>query len=173
MVKLGFIEVNIIFMFLLKKQDCGYSLEPPVKAVLTNTHNLCFEQKYEKISEFFYLKTYSFWWWNFLYIWIGAFSQWYLMAATNFSRKNLNNSVTTSAKFTFGHVRPAKIKISQRICEVRSEFSSGSFCAKDARVLHLDIENPCQTAHMARLICVFVGRTCQKVCFLTLRVIIY
>ena len=25
--------------------DCGYSLEPPDEAVLTSTHNLCFEQK--------------------------------------------------------------------------------------------------------------------------------
>ena len=28
-VKLGFIGVNIIFLFLLKNIDCGYSLEPP------------------------------------------------------------------------------------------------------------------------------------------------
>ena len=27
--------------------DCGYSLKPPCKAVLTSTHNLCFEQKYD------------------------------------------------------------------------------------------------------------------------------
>ena len=30
-----------------KNKDCGYSLEPPSEAVLTCTHNLCFEQKYE------------------------------------------------------------------------------------------------------------------------------
>ena len=29
MVKLGFTRVNIIFLFLLKTIDCGYSLEPP------------------------------------------------------------------------------------------------------------------------------------------------
>ena len=28
-VKLGFIGVYIIFLFLLKNIDCGYSLEPP------------------------------------------------------------------------------------------------------------------------------------------------
>ena len=43
------------------------------EAVLTSTHNLCFEQKYEKYQNF-YLKPFSFWWWNFQYIWIGVFS---------------------------------------------------------------------------------------------------
>ena len=34
---------------------CGYSLKSPRKAVLTkSTHNLCFEQKYEKLSEFLF-----------------------------------------------------------------------------------------------------------------------
>ena len=51
-VKLGFIGVNIIFIFLLKNIDCGYSLESPVEAVLTSTHNLRFEQKYEKYPNF-------------------------------------------------------------------------------------------------------------------------
>ena len=46
-VKLGFTGVYIIFLFLPKNIDSGYSLE----AVLTSTHNLCFEQVYEKISE--------------------------------------------------------------------------------------------------------------------------
>ena len=49
MVKLGFTRVYIIFLFLLKNIDCGYSLEPPR---LTCTHNLCFEQKYEKYHNF-------------------------------------------------------------------------------------------------------------------------
>ena len=47
-VKLGFTGVYIIFSFLLKNIDCGYSLKPPqrlTEAVLTCTHNLCFEQK--------------------------------------------------------------------------------------------------------------------------------
>ena len=52
-VKLGFTGVYIIFLFLLKNIDCGYSLEPPDEAVLTSTHNLCFEQKcWKKILEF-------------------------------------------------------------------------------------------------------------------------
>ena len=57
-VKLGFTEVYIIFLISAQKIDCEYSLEPPHRggsneneAVLTSTHNLCFEQKYEK-SEF-------------------------------------------------------------------------------------------------------------------------
>ena len=40
--------------------DCGYSLEPPrlAEAVLTSTHNLYFEQKYEKYQNF-YMKAFS------------------------------------------------------------------------------------------------------------------
>ena len=46
-VKLGFAGVYLVFLFLLQNIDCGYSLEPPRRgeAVLTCTHNLCFEQK--------------------------------------------------------------------------------------------------------------------------------
>ena len=36
------------FLFLLLNIDCGYSLEVLIEAVLTCTHNLCFEQKEEK-----------------------------------------------------------------------------------------------------------------------------
>ena len=43
------------------------------EAVLTSTHNLCFEQKYEKYQNF-YLKIFIFWWENFQYIWIDMFS---------------------------------------------------------------------------------------------------
>ena len=36
-----------IFHISAKNVDCGYSLEPPrpAEAVLTSTHNLCFEQR--------------------------------------------------------------------------------------------------------------------------------
>ena len=44
----------IIFLILLNNIDCGYSLEPPRRGVLTSTHNLCFEQKYEKYQIFLY-----------------------------------------------------------------------------------------------------------------------
>ena len=55
-VKLGFTGVYIIFLFfLLKNIDCGTRLNRLVEAVLTSTHNLCFEQKYEKY-QIFYLK---------------------------------------------------------------------------------------------------------------------
>ena len=41
----GFAGVYLFFLFWLQNIDCGYSLEPPGEAVLTCTHNLCFEQK--------------------------------------------------------------------------------------------------------------------------------
>ena len=37
-----------LFLFQLKNIGCGYSLERIVEAVLTSTHNLRFEQKYEQ-----------------------------------------------------------------------------------------------------------------------------
>ena len=43
--KLGFTGVYIIFLIFAQNIDCEYSL---AEAVLTSTHNLCFEQKYEK-----------------------------------------------------------------------------------------------------------------------------
>ena len=43
---------TLLFLFLLKNIDCGYSLEPPRRGGSNEYHNLCFEQKYEKISEF-------------------------------------------------------------------------------------------------------------------------
>ena len=57
-VKLGLWGYTLFFLFLLKNTDYGYSLEPPrwggsnAKAVLTSTHNLCFEQKYENYQRF-------------------------------------------------------------------------------------------------------------------------
>ena len=68
-VKLGFRGVYIIFLISAQK----HRLWVPAEAVLTSTHNLCYEQKYEKY-QIFYLKTFSFWCWNFQYIWIGVFS---------------------------------------------------------------------------------------------------
>ena len=47
--KRGFAGVNLIFFFLIQNIHCEYSLEPPRqggKAVLTCTHNVCFEQSY-------------------------------------------------------------------------------------------------------------------------------
>ena len=47
-------------------------LKDSSEVVLTSTHNLCFEQKYGKYQSL-YLKIFSLWRWNFLYIWIGQF----------------------------------------------------------------------------------------------------
>ena len=46
-VKLGFTGVYIIFLIFAKKKTWISG---------TNTHDLCFEEKYEKCQEFFYLK---------------------------------------------------------------------------------------------------------------------
>ena len=51
-VKLGFTGVYIIFLISAQNIDCGYSLEPPRRAVLTSTYNPCFEQKYENYQSF-------------------------------------------------------------------------------------------------------------------------
>ena len=48
-VKLGFTGVYIIFHISAQKRR----LWVPVRTASSSTHNLCFEQKYEKISEFF------------------------------------------------------------------------------------------------------------------------
>ena len=37
-----------------------------------HTHNLCFEQKYEKYQNFYLETFFSFWWQNFQYILIGV-----------------------------------------------------------------------------------------------------
>ena len=50
--KLGFTVVYIIFLLSAQNIDCWYSLEPPRRGGLTSTHNLCFEQKYEKYKSF-------------------------------------------------------------------------------------------------------------------------
>ena len=74
-VKLGFTGVYIIFSYFCSKTYIvGTRWNSLGEVVLTSTHNLSFKQKYEKISEFFYLKIFGFWRWNFLYIWIGVFS---------------------------------------------------------------------------------------------------
>ena len=70
-VKLGFTGVYIIFLFSAQKHRLWVLVR--TASVLTSTHNLFFEQKYEKYQNF-YPKTFSFWWWNFQYIWIGVFS---------------------------------------------------------------------------------------------------
>ena len=50
--KTGLQGYTLFFLFLLKNIDRGYSLEPPLRGGSNEYPNLCFEQKYEKISEF-------------------------------------------------------------------------------------------------------------------------
>ena len=65
--KVGYAGVYLFFLFFLQNIDCGYSLEPPRRgssnrlgeAVLTCTHNLCFEQN-KKYIKIFPLKTFNF-----------------------------------------------------------------------------------------------------------------
>ena len=73
-VKLGFTGVYIIFLFLLKNIDCGYSLEPPRRGGSNEYQQSMFWAEIWKKYQSFYLKIFSFWRWNFLYIWIGVFS---------------------------------------------------------------------------------------------------
>ena len=67
-VKLGFTGVYIIFLFLLKNIDCGYSLEPPRRGGSNEYPQSMFWAEIWKISEFLYLKIFRFWRWKFLYI---------------------------------------------------------------------------------------------------------
>ena len=70
------------------------------------------------------------------------------------------------------HMHPTKIQIRLRKCAVWSESSLGAFkIANDAKFLHADNEDSDQTVRMCSLIGVFVGRICQQVCFLMLRVL--
>ena len=71
-VKLGFTGVYIIFLFLLKNINCGYSLEPPC---LTSTTIYVLSRIWKNIRAFIW-KFSVFWRWNFLYIWIGVISWW-------------------------------------------------------------------------------------------------
>ena len=59
-VKLGFTGVYIIFLFLLKNIDCGYSLEPPRRGGSNEYPQSMFWADIWKISEFLYLKIFSF-----------------------------------------------------------------------------------------------------------------
>ena len=74
MVKLVFIGVYIFFLFLLKNIDYVYSLQPPHRGGSNEYLQSMFWAEIWKISEFLYLKIFSFWRWHFPYIWIGVFS---------------------------------------------------------------------------------------------------
>ena len=57
-VKLEFNGVYIFFIFLLKKHRLWVLVR--IEAVLTSTHNLCFEQKYEKKYQHFLSNNFHF-----------------------------------------------------------------------------------------------------------------
>ena len=61
-------------IFIYRNIDCGYSLEPPRRGGSNEYPQSMFWAEIWKISEFLYLKIFSFLRWNFLYIWIGVFS---------------------------------------------------------------------------------------------------
>ena len=65
--------MNFLHIIQLIKVSIQQQIQLNDEVILTGTHNLYFEQKYEKYQNF-YLKTFSFWRWNFQYIWIGVFS---------------------------------------------------------------------------------------------------
>ena len=71
-VKLGLIGVYITFLISAQKNRLLVLIRTTSSRQFLSTHNLCFEQKYEKyqfLSEkFHFLEV------NFLYIWIGTFS---------------------------------------------------------------------------------------------------
>ena len=87
-----------------------------------------------------------------------------------FMKNKTNNEMNRNVrKRTFIDVRPEKIQISLRIRAVWSESSLGAFwIAKDAKPFFMRRTKSDQTSRMRRLIWVLVGRSCQKVRFLTL-----
>ena len=73
---------------------------------------------------------------------------------------------------TFRHVQCTSSKDSDQPARSRSEPSLGAFwIAKHAIFLHADNRDSDQTARRRRLNRIFVGRTCQRGHFLTLRLI--
>ena len=54
-VKLGFTGVYIIFLFLLKNIDCGYSFEPPRRGGSNEYPQSMFRAEIRDISDFFFI----------------------------------------------------------------------------------------------------------------------
>ena len=74
-VKLGFTGVYIIFLISAQNIDCGYSLEPPRRGGSNEyPQSMFLSRNVKKKIKSFYLKIFTFWRWNFEYIWIGVFS---------------------------------------------------------------------------------------------------
>ena len=120
-VKLGFTGVYIIFLI---------SAQNIAEAVLTSTHNLCFEPKYGKYQNF-YRKIFSFWWWNFQYIWIGVFA-W--CTAVYFARPytlpNIRNSCVFYLEKNNGYDISSILSPKEVICKKCHVISSAKYQKK-------------------------------------------
>ena len=73
-VKLGITGVYISFLISAQNIDCGYLLELPHRGSSNEYLQSMFWAEIWKNIRAFYLKTFNFWRWNFLYISIGIFS---------------------------------------------------------------------------------------------------
>ena len=107
--------------------------------------------------------------WLFLFYCIYVFMYYYIRVFKQihaFHHRNVK-------KRTFVHVRPVKLQISLYNRAVWSESSlSEIWTVKGAKFFHADNEDYDQAGWMRRLVRVFVWRTCQKVRFRTLGLIL-
>ena len=65
--------VDIIFLISAQNIDCEYSLKPPRRGASNEYQQSIFWEEIWKKNQNFYLKTFSFGWWNIQYIWICLF----------------------------------------------------------------------------------------------------
>ena len=72
--KIGVYRGIHYFSYFCSKHRFGYSLEPPRRGGSNEYPQSMFWADIWKNIRDFYLKIFSFWRWNFLYIWIGVFS---------------------------------------------------------------------------------------------------
>ena len=129
-----------------------------------------FEQKYEKYQNF-YLKTFSFWWWNFRYIWIGSFYNGLRIRAVWLEFLLGTFSISKDAKFIHednedwsDRAVPISLRIRAFIRIFNGSFFENSSCKTYS----------CGQQRLIRLRgnagwFVFVWRACPMVRFVTLR----
>ena len=63
--KTGFTQLYNIFLIAVQKLRLLYSLEPPRRGGSNEYPQSVFWTEVWKTADFFYVKTFSFWWWNF------------------------------------------------------------------------------------------------------------
>ena len=95
---------TLFFLLLLKDIDCGYSLEPPRRGGSNEYPESMFWAEIWKKSQSFYLKIFSFWRWNFLYIWIYVMDCSYNVAYSNSLFGSLGKSSDSSRKQKFRNI---------------------------------------------------------------------